>query len=110
MPQKPAARQEGAAAPGVGRVEKDDVEVARQSAVLESVVEDEYLAVELLDGRLGQRGAVGALQVRHVGEVLLEDERLVVAADLGAVAAAEDADAAVESAIKASDELHHRRL
>ena len=56
------------------------------------------------------RGAVGVLQVRHVGQRLLEHERLVVAAGLGAVAAAEDGDLPVAVAVEAGDPLDARRL
>ena len=58
----------------------------------------------------GQGDAVGPLQVRHVGQVLLEDQRLVVAAGVGAVAAAQDGDAPLAAAIEAGDVLDARRL
>src|SRR5215207_9180057 len=94
-----------AEAPGVGGVKEYDVEVAGQPAVLEPVVENEHLALALLDSSGGEGDAIRPLEVRHVGEVLFQDERLVVAAAVGSVAAAEDGDEGVALAVEARDVL-----
>src|SRR5262249_25024860 len=83
----------------------DDVEVAGEPAVLEAVVEDEHLALQLLQGNPGERDAVGALQVRDVGQVLLQQQRLVVGAVVTAVPPAEDGDAEVPFAVEVGDVL-----
>ena len=48
--------------------------------MLEAVVEDQDFALQLLDGGPGQGDAVGPLQVRHVGQVLVQHQGLVVEA------------------------------
>ena len=65
LAQEPAG-EETAEAEGVGGVEQDDVQVAREPAVLEAVVEDEELRVKLLDRDPGDPDPVGVLEVRDV--------------------------------------------
>src|SRR5262245_54073406 len=88
-------------APGVGRIDEHNVEVTDESAVLEAVVEQQDLSLVFGDGGAGGGDAVGPLDVRHTGEVVAQDHRLVVelrevaAVEGAAVAAAEDGDADV---------------
>ena len=105
-----AARQQVAVAPRGRRIDQHDIEVARQPAMLKAVVEHQHFALQLLDGGPRQGDAVGPLQVRHVGQVLFQHQRLVVAAARAAVTAAEDGHAAIEAAIEAGDILDARRL
>jgi hypothetical protein len=72
---------------GVRRVEHDDVEVARQRAVLEAVVEDERVGAELLHGEARQVGAARPAQHARAGEPPREQEGLVA----GLARAEEDA-------------------
>src|SRR5262245_57747214 len=58
-----AARKVMPMAPGAGRVKKDNIQVARQSSMLEAVVEHQDLAPELLDCRPGKGDTVSPLQV-----------------------------------------------
>ena len=78
--------------------------------MLKAVVQDQHLAFQLLDRCLGQGDPIGPLQVRHVGQVLFQHQRLVIGAALAAVAAAEDGHAPVPFAIEARHVLHARRL
>ena len=59
-------------------VQQHDVQIAVDAAVLEGVVQHDQLALELLDRQPGGRHAVGILQMRHVGQLLLQFQRLVV--------------------------------
>ena len=81
-----AARKQPAVAPGCRGVDQHQVEIAGQPPVLEAVVEHQHFAFEFFAGGLRQRGAIGPLQVRHVGQVLLQHQRLVVGAGRAAVA------------------------
>src|SRR5437868_1812815 len=81
-------------------------QVAMQLSVLKPVVENEDLALQLLDSRLSQFSAVGPLEVRHIGQVLFQDHRFVVPASLRAVAPAEDRHALVVAlAVESGDPL-----
>ncbi len=105
-----AARQQPAVAPRLRRVDQHEVEVAEQPPVLEPVVQHEQFTFQLLNGGLGQRDAVFPLQMRHVGQVFFQDQRLVVRPTLGAIAAAEDGHAHVAAAVEAGHVFHERRL
>ena len=87
------AGEEPAQAERVEGVEQDEVEVARQPAMLEAVVEDEQLGLQLLDGDRAPGDPVRVLEVGDVGQVLLQHPPLVVEPAGLAVAPAEDRDA-----------------
>ena len=56
---QPSGRQEPAVAPGIGRVDRDDIEVARLSHVLETVVEDQKVSSKVLNCPNGAGHAIG---------------------------------------------------
>jgi hypothetical protein len=93
-----------------GRVHNDNVQVPGQPAVLESIVEDEDLAFQLDGGGHGQGDPVAALQVRDVGQVFLQEQRLVVHPGLDPVPAAQDGDAQPPLAVVPGHRLDARRL
>ena len=92
-------------------VEHDDVEIARQPAMLEPVVEDDQLCLQF-ERRRSRRSltAVRVLKVGDVGQVLLEDQALVVDAAGVAVSPADQGHADAPAAIPSGDPLDHRRL
>ncbi len=104
------ARQQMAVTPGHGGIEQHQVHVTGQPAMLESVVEDQDLAFELLQRGPGQGNTIRPLQVRHVGQVLVEDQGLVIEPAAAAIAAAEDGDAPILPPIKAGHVFHHGRF
>src|SRR5207302_5903522 len=67
-------------------------------------------ALQLLDGGGGERGAVGPLQVGNVGQVLLQDQGLIVAAGAAAVAPTEDRHPQVALPVEAGHVLDARGL
>src|SRR5438552_2019250 len=99
-----------AVAPRVGGVEQHEVEVTSEAAMLEAIVEKEHFALEFFHGGDREGGAVGPLQVGHVGQVLFEHQGLVVEAPLAAVTTAEDGDAAVALPEPGGDILDAGRL
>ena len=56
-------------APGIGGIDQDEIEIAREPAMLEAVVEDQDFGLMFGDGDSRQVGAVGALQVHDVRQV-----------------------------------------
>ena len=73
------------------RIDDDDIQIAMDAPMLKRVVEQNQLAIEFLDRHLRRRDAVGILNVRHVGQLLLQFKSFVVPrAGFGAVAAADD--------------------
>src|SRR5947209_2921687 len=96
--------------PGVGRVDQHNVEIARQPAMLEAVIEYEDLALQFLDRDTGEGDTVGSLQMGHIGTVLFQYQRLVIGAMLSAMAATEDGDIQLPLPKKTSDILDAGRL
>ena len=73
------------------RIDDDDIQIAMDAAMLKRIVEQNQLAIEFLDRHLRGGDAIGILNVRHVGELLLQFESFVVPRPgFGAVAAADD--------------------
>ena len=71
-------REEFSEPEGVEGVEHDQVEIARQPTMLEPVVENDQLRLQLDGGDGRELDPVGVLKVGNVGEVLLQDQALVV--------------------------------
>src|SRR5438132_13098662 len=99
-----------AVAPRIGGVNQNDVEVAGQAAVLEAVVQDKEFAFQLAHSGLREGYAIRILKVWNVGQVLFQNERLIVAAVAGSVTSAEDRNTQIVLAVEASDVLDTRRL
>ncbi len=78
--------------------------------MLEAVIKNKNLALQFLNGRVSQGHTVGPLQVRHVRQVLLQHQRLVIATTRTAVTSAEDGHTSIKIAIEASHILDARRL
>ena len=79
--------------------------------MLESVVQDDQLRFQFLDGDFSGGHAVGILQVRHVGEFLLQFAGLVVPpAFLGPITAADNRHAHLMIAKPSGDPLDQRRF
>src|SRR5205807_8480835 len=81
-------REKKSVAPRVGGVNKHDIEVAMQAAVLKAIVQDQDFALQLLHGRPGQRYPIGTLQVGYVGQAFLQDHGLIVPAPTAGIAPA----------------------
>ena len=77
-------------APGIGGVEKDDVQVASQTAMLKAIVQQQDVALQFIDGNSSDGDAVGTLQMGHLGQVLFQNQSLIVGAGVRSVAPAED--------------------
>eukprot|EP00913_Durusdinium_trenchii_P035228 g32958.t1 len=82
---KQPARQQPAVTERIERVDQDDVEIAGQSAVLETVVENEHLGIEFVGRVVRRADAIGVLQMRHAGAEVLEHPFFVVARRAGGV-------------------------
>ncbi len=67
-----------AGTPRISRVDQHQVEIARQPAVLESVVEDQNLRPVVIAGDAGRLNPIGSLQMGHARTQLIEDEFFVV--------------------------------
>ena len=79
--------------------------------MLKAVVEQHDLAFKFLDRRASPFDPIGMLQMGHVGQSLLEFERLVIPRPLlDAVAATDDRDPDVALAEPAGDPLDERRF
>jgi hypothetical protein len=72
-------------------VEQYDIQISRQAAMLKAVVEKDQLRFQFFDGDSRAGHAIGVLNVRHVGQFLLQLLGFVVAAAFfRAVTTAED--------------------
>ena len=98
-------------AEGFQGVQQDDIQIADQAAMLETIVEDDQLRFQFLDGDSSGGHAIGVLHVRHVGEFLLQLPGLVVAAAfLGSVTAAYDRHANLMPPKPSGDPFDQRRF
>ncbi len=95
---------------GSSRVDEDDIEVARQAAMLEPVVQHEQLRFKLLDGHPGQPGAIAVLKVGDVGQVLLQHPAFVIQPGMLTVAPAQDGHPDAARAVPARDVFDRGRL
>ncbi len=92
-------------APGVERVDQDEIEVPGEAAVLEAIVEDQQLRGEFFAGNAGGGDAVGVLQMGDIGAEPFENEGFVVESGVARpVPPAEEADADVAIAEPAGEE------
>jgi hypothetical protein len=73
---------------GRERIQQDDVQIATQSTMLESVVEKNHVATVIVDGLAGSRKAIGVLHVGNVGQSPAELAGLVVGMFAGGAVAA----------------------
>ena len=105
-----APREDPAQAERVEGVEQDDVEVAGEPAVLEPVVEDQHLALQLLDRDPGQVDPVGPWRWGTSGRFSSRTRPSSFSPDELAVAPAQDRDPDALGPIPAGDPLDHRRL
>src|SRR5208282_4808566 len=87
-----SAREEFSKPEGIEGVEHDQVEITRQPAMLEPVVEDDQLRLQLGGGDGRELDPVRVLKVGNVGEVLLKDQALVVDSTRVAVTPADQRD------------------
>ncbi len=107
---KQAAREKVAVAPRVGGVDQHDIQVPMQPAVLKAVIQHQHLAVQLLDRDGGESRSIRSLQVRHIGQIFLKDQGLVVPAPLAGVAPAQNRHAHLALPIQPRHVLHAGRF
>ena len=88
-------------------IDQDDVEVPSQATMLEAIIEYQDLGLQLLDRDPRGLDPVAILEVRDVGEVLLQDTTFVVESMDLLVAATQDRHPLVVSAEPSSHPLDH---
>src|SRR3954468_20827665 len=62
-----AAGEDVVEAERLQRVEQNDVEVTREAAVLEAIVEDNHVRIVITDSVISGRDPIAILDVRHAG-------------------------------------------
>ena len=93
------------------RVQQNDIQIAAESPVLKSIIQQQQLRVEFTNRLLSRRHAVAVLNMRHVRQRLSKLQRFVVVLAIGgAVTAADDRHAQARVLKSLSEPLHHRRL
>ncbi len=93
------------------RIEQHDIQVAGQTAVLETVVQQQNVRIEPVDGQSSGRDTVAVLDVRHFGKCLGELKGFVVLLAGGRpVAAADKCDDGAKIQQSAGEPFHHRRF
>ena len=98
-----AARKQITETPGGRGVDQHQIEIALETPMLKTVIEDQNLAVQFFNSHSGQRQPVGSLEMRHIGQVFLEHQCLVIASISGSVTAAHQGNPALQIPIKAGD-------
>jgi hypothetical protein len=91
-------------------IEQDDIEIARQPAVLEPIVEHDQLAFELHRGDPCEASAIRTLKMRNIRKILFEYPPLIVHSACVTITAAEYDDPNSTLAKPPRDPLDHRRL
>ncbi len=94
----------------MGRIDQDEVDVAIETPVLESVVEHEEIGVVVGHRPRRRTDAIGVLKVYDLGQPFGEQQRLVVDTGVGAVAAAQDRRSATARLEPPTNPFHHRGL
>ena len=93
------------------RVEEHDIEIAAQTAVLESIIKEQQLRIEILDSHFGGGDAIAVLYVRNGRQRVGKLQCFVVVLTIGrAVAAADNHDPHARILQPLSQPLDHGRL
>ena len=73
-----ATREEAIVSPRFSGIDQHHVEIAGQTPVLHAVIQDQDIAAQLLQCGPGKGHAVGPLEMRHIEQVFLQNQGLII--------------------------------